>query len=60
MNQNEPKQTGNVVRRLSVPLSKNESENLKKLAEAEDTSEGRTAKRLIREGLKKAEEEGRI
>jgi len=43
-----------------VPLAQEESEKLKKLAKAEDRSEGRTAQRLIREGLEKAEEEGKI
>ena len=43
-----------------MPLTEEESEKLKKLAEAEDRSEGRTAQRLIREGLERAEEEGKI
>jgi len=43
-----------------VPLTEEESEKLKKLAEAEDRSEGRTAQRLIREGLDRAEAEGKI
>jgi hypothetical protein len=41
-------------------LAAEESEKLKKLANAEDRSEGRTAQRLIREGLEKAEDEGKI
>ncbi|MBW4544008.1 MAG: hypothetical protein KME25_06140 [Symplocastrum torsivum CPER-KK1] len=49
-----------VVRRLNVPLAEDESEKLKKLAEAEDRSEGKTAQRLIREGLERAEAEGKI
>ncbi|HEY9905821.1 MAG TPA: hypothetical protein V6D43_25870 [Candidatus Sericytochromatia bacterium] len=43
-----------------MPLTEEESEKLKKLAEAEDRSEGRTAQRLIREGLDRAEAEGKI
>ncbi|MGQ4646686.1 hypothetical protein [Lyngbya aestuarii] len=49
-----------VVRRLNVPLAEDESEKLKKLALAEDRSEGRTAQRLIREGLERAQAEGRL
>jgi len=48
------------LRRLNVPLTEEESEKLKKLAQSEDRSEARTAQRLIREGLKRAEEEGKI
>ncbi len=43
-----------------MPLAEDESEQLKKLAKAEDRSEGRTAQRLIREGLERAEREGKI
>jgi hypothetical protein len=60
MNQKESSKNKEIVRRLNVPLAEEESEKLKKLAKAEDRSEGRTAQRLIREGLEKAEEEGKI
>ncbi len=60
MSQEEPSKNKDVVRRLNVPLAEDESEKLKKLAKAEDRSEGRTAQRLIREGLEKAEQEGKI
>jgi hypothetical protein len=60
MNQKESSKNKEIVRRLNVPLAQEESEKLKKLAKAEDRSEGRTAQRLIREGLEKAEEEGKI
>ncbi len=60
MNHKESSKNKEIVRRLNVPLAEEESEKLKKLAKAEDRSEGRTAQRLIREGLEKAEEEGKI
>jgi hypothetical protein len=60
MNQKQSSKNKEIVRRLNVPLAEEESEKLKKLAKAEDRSEGRTAQRLIREGLEKAEEEGKI
>jgi hypothetical protein len=60
MDQKESSKNKEIVRRLNVPLAEEESEKLKKLAKAEDRSEGRTAQRLIREGLEKAEEEGKI
>jgi hypothetical protein len=41
-------------------ITEDESEKLKKLARVEERSEGKTAQRLIRDGLKKAEEEGKI
>ena len=60
MTQNEPQKTKESSRRLNVPLTEDESEKLKKLARVEERSEGKTAQRLIRDGLKKAEEEGKI
>lgn len=60
MDHNETIKNKEIVRRLNVPLAEEESEKLKKLAKAEDRSEGRTAQRLIREGLEKAQEEGKI
>jgi hypothetical protein len=60
MTQQQSRKNKEAVRRLNVPLTEEESEKLKKLAEAEDRSEGRTAQRLIREGLERAEEEGKI
>ena len=60
MTQKGSKQNKDIVRRLNVPLAEDESEQLKKLAKAEDRSEGRTAQRLIREGLERAEREGKI
>lgn len=62
-NQDEPerlKKETEIVRRLNVPLTDDESEKLKRLAKAENRSEGRTAQRLIREGLEKAQKEGKI
>jgi hypothetical protein len=60
MSQEESTKNKEVVRRLNVPLAEDESEKLKKLASAEDRSEGRTAQRLIREGLERAQQEGKI
>lgn len=60
MGKSEPKNTKDAIRRLNVPLTEEESEKLKKLAKVEERSEGKTAQRLIREGLKRAEEEGKI
>jgi hypothetical protein len=60
MSQEQSRKNKEAVRRLNVPLTEEESEKLKKLAEAEDRSEGRTAQRLIREGLDRAEAEGKI
>jgi hypothetical protein len=60
MSQEQSRKNKEAVRRLNVPLTEEESEKLKKLAEAEDRSEGRTAQRLIREGLERAQEEGKI
>jgi|GEM_PF-6412593 len=60
MSQEESTKNKEVVRRLNVPLAEDESEKLKKLANVEDRSEGRTAQRLIREGLERAQQEGKI
>lgn len=60
MSGEESKKSKDSIRRLNVPLTDQESDKLKKLAEAEDRSEGRTAQRLIRDGLEKAEAEGKI
>jgi hypothetical protein len=60
MSREESKKSKDSIRRLNVPLTDQESEKLKKLANAEDRSEGRTAQRLIREGLEKAEADGKI
>ncbi len=60
MSREESKKSKESVRRLNVPLTEEESERLKRLAEAEDRSEGRTAQRLIREGLERAEADGKI
>jgi predicted transcriptional regulator len=60
MSREESKKSKESVRRLNVPLTDEESDKLKKLADAEDRSEGRTAQRLIREGLERAEAEGKI
>ncbi len=60
MSQEQSRKNKEAVRRLNVPLTEEESEKLKKLAEAEDRCEGRTALRLIREGLERAQEEGKI
>lgn len=60
MSQEQSRKNKEAVRRLNVPLTEEESDKLKKLAEAEDRSEGRTAQRLIREGLERAQEEGKI
>jgi hypothetical protein len=60
MSQEQSRKNKEAVRRLNVPLTEEESEKLKKLAQAEDRSEGRTAQRLIREGLDRAEAEGKI
>ncbi len=60
MNQNAPQNLKESSRRLNILLPKGESEKLKKLARVEERSEGKTAQRLIRGGLKKAEEERRI
>lgn len=60
MSREESKKSKDSIRRLNVPLTNEESEKLKKLADAEDRSEGRTAQRLIREGLERAEAEGKI
>lgn len=60
MSREESKKSKDSIRRLNVPLTNEESEKLKKLADAEDRSEGRTAQRLIREGLERAEAEEKI
>lgn len=60
MSGEESKKSKDSIRRLNVPLTDQESDKLKKLADAEDRSEGRTAQRLIREGLEKAEADGKI
>lgn len=60
MSREESKKSKDAIRRLNVPLTDQESDKLKKLADAEDRSEGRTAQRLIREGLERAEAEGKI
>jgi hypothetical protein len=60
MSREESKKSKDSIRRLNVPLTNEESEKLKKLADAEDRSEGRTAQRLIREGLERAEADGKI
>lgn len=60
MSKSESKNNKEPIRRLNVPLTEEESEKLKKLAKVEERSEAKTAQRLIREGLKKAEEEGTI
>ena len=60
MSQEQSRKNKEAVRRLNVHLTEEESEKLKKLEEAEDRSEGRTAQRLIREGLDRAEAEGKI
>jgi predicted transcriptional regulator len=60
MSREESRKSKESVRRLNVPLTDEESDKLKKLADAEDRSEGRTAQRLIREGLERAEAEGKI
>lgn len=60
MSREESKKSKESIRRLNVPLTDEESEKLKKLASAEDRSEGRTAQRLIREGLERVEAEGKI
>ncbi|HEY9890411.1 MAG TPA: hypothetical protein V6D37_01085 [Candidatus Sericytochromatia bacterium] len=60
MSREESKKSKESVRRLNVPLTDEESDKLKKLADAEDRSEGRTAQRLIREGLERAEADGKI
>lgn len=60
MSREESKKSKESIRRLNVPLTDEESSKLKKLAEAEDRSEGRTAQRIIREGLERAEAEGKI
>lgn len=60
MSREESKKSKESVRRLNVPLTEEESDRLKRLAEAEDRSEGRTAQRLIREGLERAEADGKI
>jgi predicted transcriptional regulator len=60
MSREESKKSKDSIRRLNVPLTDEESEKLKKLADAEDRSEGRTAQRLIREGLERAEADGKI
>ena len=60
MSRQESKKSKDSIRRLNVPLTDQESDKLKKLADAEDRSEGRTAQRLIREGLERAEADGKI
>jgi hypothetical protein len=60
MSREDTKKSKESIRRLNVPLTTEESDQLKKLAEAEDRSEGRTAQRLIREGLERAQAEGKI
>lgn len=60
MSREESKKSKDSIRRLNVPLTNEESDKLKKLADAEDRSEGRTAQRLIREGLERAEADGKI
>jgi len=60
MSREESKKSKDSIRRLNVPLTDEESDKLKKLADAEDRSEGRTAQRLIREGLERAEADGKI
>jgi predicted transcriptional regulator len=60
MSREESRKSKESVRRLNVPLTDEESDKLKKLADAEDRSEGRTAQRLIREGLERAEADGKI
>lgn len=60
MSQEQTRKNKEAMRRLNVPLTEEESQKLKKLALAEDRSEGRTAQRLIREGLERAEAEGKI
>jgi putative transcriptional regulator len=64
VNQNEPEFTEEprdlIVRRLNVPLTAKDSDRLKRLAKTEERSEGKTAQRLIREGLDRAETEGKI
>ncbi|CAA9239583.1 hypothetical protein AVDCRST_MAG92-1444 [uncultured Coleofasciculus sp.] len=60
MSREDSRKSKESVRRLNVPLTDEESDKLKKLADAEDRSEGRTAQRLIREGLERAEAEGKI
>ncbi len=60
MSREASKNSKDSIRRLNVPLTNEESDKLKKLADAEDRSEGRTAQRLIREGLERAEAEGKI
>lgn len=60
MSQEQTRKNKEAIRRLNVPLTEQESQKLKKLALAEDRSEGKTAQRLIREGLERAEAEGKI
>lgn len=60
MSREESRKSKDSIRRLNVPLTDEESDKLKKLADAEDRSEGRTAQRLIREGLERAEADGKI
>lgn len=59
MNQSEPERS-EVARRLNVPLTAKESELLKKLANAENRSEGKTAQKILRDYLLQAEAEGKI
>ncbi|MBW4659259.1 MAG: hypothetical protein KME15_11330 [Drouetiella hepatica Uher 2000/2452] len=57
MTQNDSNQD---VQRLSIPLTPEERESLRKLAQIEERSEGKTAQRLIREALDRARAEGKI
>lgn len=60
MSQEQTRKNKEAIRRLNVPLTEEESQKLKKLALSEDRSEGKTAQRLIREGLQRAEADGKI
>ena len=57
MTQNDSNQD---VQRLSIPLTPEERESLRKLAQIEERSEGKMAQRLIREALERARAEGKI
>lgn len=49
-----------IVRRLNVPLTQSESDQLKKLAKLEQRSEGKMAQILLQDGLRRAQEDGKI
>jgi hypothetical protein len=51
MSQKESSKNKEVVRRLNVPLAEDESEKLKKLAEAEDRSEGKNSPEINSRGI---------